>query len=219
MNRRKKVGKLGRLDTRIGLALAAAALLLLACSDRQPVAEAPAAEAFAWPAAPERIAVLSVAGFGEIELELHASLAPKTVANFEKLAGEGFYDDTTFHRVIPGFMIQGGDPNTKDKDPTDDGMGGPGYTIDDEPNPAPHTRGTLSMANVGRPDSGGSQFFIVTGEARHLDTKHTVFGRVRAGMEVADAIEKVDVDLHGRWGPKARPIESVVVERVEIRTP
>ena len=116
-------------------------------------------------------------------------------------------------------MIQGGDPNTRDKDPNDDGRGGPGYQVEDEFNPAPHARGTLSMANTGRPRTAGSQFFIVVQDARHLDFKHTAFGRVTSGMEVVDAITEVETDVHGRWGPKNRPIANVVVERVEIREP
>jgi peptidyl-prolyl cis-trans isomerase B (cyclophilin B) len=153
---------------------------------------------------------------GNIELALYPSLAPKTVENFVKLAREGFYDGTSFHRVIPGFMIQGGDPNSKNQNPSDDGHGGPGYTIDDEFTDAPHERGALSMANVGRPNSGGSQFFIVLGNAQNLDGKHTIFGRVLSGMNVVDAITEVDTDVYGRWGAKNRPIANVVIERIEI---
>jgi len=163
--------------------------------------------------------VLQIAGLGEIVIELYPELAPETVANFEKLAREGFYDGTTFHRVIPDFMIQGGDPWSRDDKPTNDGQGGPDYTIDDEINGAPHLPGVVSMANTGRPNSGGSQFFILTGDAPQLDSKHTVFGRVRSGSEVVEAINAVETDTFGRWGPKARPIENVVLEAVTIRVP
>ncbi len=171
---------------------------------------------FTWPEGPHPTATLVVAGFGEIEVELYRGLAPETVANFEKLASEGFYDGTSFHRVIPGFMIQGGDPNTKDANPRNDGLGGPGYTIADEPNEAPHEPGVLSMANKGHPDSGGSQFFIVLEPKPHLDGRHTVFGRVKRGGDVVEAIARVEIDEHGRFGPRQRPLAPVVVERIVI---
>jgi peptidyl-prolyl cis-trans isomerase B (cyclophilin B) len=171
---------------------------------------------FAWPEGPRPIVTLELSGRDDIVLELYPEIAPKTVDNFIRLASEGFYDGTTFHRVMPGFMIQGGDPNTRNNDPSDDGMGGPGYKLADEPNPAPHERGTLSMANSGTPNSGGSQFFIVHEDVRHLDGAHTAFGRVRAGMDVVDSIAEVETDVHGRWGPRHRPIENVRVERVTV---
>ena len=190
-------------------------LVLGACGGEAP--ETPAAVPFAWPEGPTTHAVLHVHDRGDIEIALYPSLAPKTVANFVKLAEDDFYDGTTFHRVIPGFMIQGGDPNTRDRDPSDDGMGGPGYRIDDEINAAPHLRGVVSMANTGQPNTGGSQFFIVHADSPHLDGKYTVFGRVVSGMEVVDAIAKVEVDVYGRWGPRNRPLENVVIDDVEIR--
>jgi len=165
------------------------------------------------------IATLRVRDFGEIRIELLAHVAAQTVANFEKLAGEGFYDGTSFHRVIPGFMIQGGDPNTRDRDPRNDGMGGPGYTIPDEFGGAPHVRGALSMANTGRPESGGSQFFLLVADAPHLDGKHSVFGRVVEGMDVVDRIVAVERDEYGRWGPPDRPRADVVVESIRIEAP
>ena len=116
-------------------------------------------------------------------------------------------------------MIQGGDPNSRDDDPGNDGDGGPGFSLTDEFSPAPHTRGTLSMANTGHPDSAGSQFFIVSGDAQHLDGRHTVFGRVAAGIEVADAIAAAETDRHGRWGKPNRPLEDIVIERIEILDP
>ena len=122
---------------------------------------------------------------GTIELELYDGDAPKTVENFKKLAQEGFYDGVIFHRVIPDFMIQGGDP-------TGTGTGGPGYQFEDEFNDHKVERGALAMANAG-PNTNGSQFFIVTADAcPWLDGKHTVFGKVTSGMDVADAISNVD---------------------------
>ena len=141
---------------------------------------------------------------GAIELELHDEDAPKTVENFRKLAGDGFYDGVVFHRVIPDFMIQGGDP-------TGTGSGGPGYTFEDEINDYKVERGALAMANAG-PNTNGSQFFVVTTDkAPWLDGKHTVFGRVTSGMEVADAISELPTDANDR------PREDVVIERVELR--
>jgi cyclophilin family peptidyl-prolyl cis-trans isomerase len=140
---------------------------------------------------------------GAIELELHDDDAPATVANFRKLAGEGFYDGIVFHRVIPDFMIQGGDP-------TGTGSGGPGYTFEDEFNDHPVARGALAMANAG-PNTNGSQFFIVTADAcPWLDGKHTVFGQVTSGMDVVDAISQVET------GPGDQPREAVVIERVGL---
>jgi peptidyl-prolyl cis-trans isomerase B (cyclophilin B) len=140
---------------------------------------------------------------GAIELELYPADAPKTVDNFVKLAKDGFYDGVVFHRVIPDFMIQGGDP-------TGTGAGGPGYQFEDEFNDHKVVRGALAMANAG-PNTNGSQFFIVTTEsAAWLDGKHTVFGRVTSGMEVVDAISEVSRD--GR----DRPHDDVTMERVEI---
>jgi peptidyl-prolyl cis-trans isomerase B (cyclophilin B) len=140
---------------------------------------------------------------GAIELELFEDDAPKTVENFRKLAGEGFYDGVVFHRVIPDFMIQGGDP-------TGTGMGGPGYTFEDEFNDHKVERGALAMANAG-PNTNGSQFFIVTTEAAPwLDGKHTVFGKVTGGMDAVDSIEKSDTDANDK------PRQPAVIERVEF---
>jgi cyclophilin family peptidyl-prolyl cis-trans isomerase len=140
---------------------------------------------------------------GPIELELHDDDAPKTVENFRKLAGDGFYDGVIFHRVIPDFMIQGGDP-------TGTGMGGPGYTFEDEFNDHKVERGALAMANAG-PNTNGSQFFVVTAEATPwLDGKHTVFGRVTSGMDVVDTISQVDTDANDK------PREAILIERVEL---
>ena len=140
---------------------------------------------------------------GAIDVELFDDDAPTTVENFRKLAGDGFYDGVVFHRVIPDFMIQGGDP-------TGTGMGGPGYTFEDEFNDHKVERGALAMANAG-PNTNGSQFFIVTAEATPwLDGKHTVFGRVTSGMDVVDTISQVETDANDK------PREAVVIERVEL---
>ena len=127
--------------------------------------------------------------FGEMELVFFPQLAPKHVESFLNLAKKGFYNGTIFHRVIPGFMIQGGDPNTKDPSkPKTYGMGGPGYTLPAEFNRIPHERGIVSAARSADPDSAGSQFFIMVGKAPSLDGQYTVFGEVVKGMEVADKI-------------------------------
>jgi len=139
---------------------------------------------------------------GEITFELLDGDAPKTVENFSKLAGEGFYDGLTFHRVIKDFMIQGGCPQGT-------GTGGPGYTFEDEINPHKVVRGALAMANAG-PNTNGSQFFIVTAEAcPWLDGKHTVFGRVTDGMDVVDRLDGVDTDGGDR------PTEPVGIVSIE----
>jgi peptidyl-prolyl cis-trans isomerase B (cyclophilin B) len=140
---------------------------------------------------------------GAIAIELFDEDAPKTVENFRKLAGEGFYNGVIFHRVIPDFMIQGGDP-------TGSGSGGPGYTFEDESNEHRVVRGALAMANAG-PNTNGSQFFIVTADScPWLDGKHTVFGRVSDGMGVVDTISETETDA------RDRPRADVTIERVEI---
>ncbi|HDZ61756.1 MAG TPA: peptidylprolyl isomerase [Nitrospirae bacterium] len=126
--------------------------------------------------------------FGNIELKFFPDVAPGHVENFIKLAKSGFYDGTTFHRVIPGFMIQGGDPNSKSPDKSKHGMGSPGYTIKAEFNKKPHKRGTLSMARSGHPDSAGSQFFICVADAAFLDGQYTAFGEVVSGLDAVDKI-------------------------------
>ena len=147
---------------------------------------------------------------GDIELELQNDIAPGHVKNFKDLAGKGFYDGTTFHRVIPGFMIQGGDPNTKSDDRSTHGMGGPGYTIKAEFNSTPHTRGVLSMARSQDPDSAGSQFFVVVKDSSFLDNQYTVFGRVTKGMDVVDKIVSVPRDS------KDNPDEKVEIKSVKM---
>ena len=139
---------------------------------------------------------------GNIELEFLEDVAPGHTKNFKDLANKGFYDGTIFHRVIPGFMIQGGDPNSKSEDRSAHGTGGPGYTIKAEFNDTPHDRGVLSMARSQDPNSAGSQFFIVVKDAHFLDGKYTAFGRVISGMDVADKI--VDSPRDARDNPNDR---------------
>jgi len=140
---------------------------------------------------------------GAVELELFDEDAPKTVENFRKLAGDGFYNGVIFHRVIKDFMIQGGDP-------TGTGTGGPGYTFEDEFNDHKVERGALAMANAG-PNTNGSQFFIVTTDAAPwLDGKHTVFGRVTGGMDAVDSIEGTETDAADK------PSTDAVIERIDL---
>ncbi len=147
---------------------------------------------------------------GDIELELFAKDAPETAANFIKLAKSGFYDGTKFHRVIPNFMIQGGDPNSKDDNWANDGQGGPGYSFKDEINNHKLVRGTLAMANAG-PDTNGSQFFIVTADATPwLDGHHTAFGQVTKGMDIVSAIEKLPRDRNDHPTKDATIMEIVI---------
>ena len=131
---------------------------------------------------------------GTIVFKLFPDLAPETVRNFEKLAKDGFYNGTLFHRVIPGFMIQGGDPNTKSGNKSTWGMGGPGYTVKAEFSSRSHHRGIVSMARAQDPNSAGSQFFIVTTDSTFLDRQYTAFGEVLEGMNIADKIVNLQRD-------------------------
>ena len=131
---------------------------------------------------------------GSIQFELLPDIAPETVRNFMKLAKSGFYDGTLFHRVIPKFMIQGGDPNTKESNKSTWGIGGPGYNIKAEFNSRSHLRGIVSMARSSDPDSAGSQFFIVTSDSTFLDRQYTVFGQVMNGIETVDKIVNLPKD-------------------------
>lgn len=152
-----------------------------------------------------RIAVFDT-NMGEFEIELFEDKTPITTKNFVDLAQEGFYDGVIFHRIIDGFMIQGGDP-------TGTGMGGPGYTIEDEftPELTHESEGILSMANTGRPHTGGSQFFITLAATPWLDGHHTVFGKVIKGMEVVREIG------HVKTGPQDRPVHDVVINKITIK--
>ena len=148
--------------------------------------------------------------FGDIEIEFYPNVAPKHVENFIKLAKDGFYNGTIFHRVIPGFMIQGGDPNTKDTLKKETyGLGGPGHTVKAEFNDIPHKRGIVSMARAADPDSAGSQFFIVVEDSRFLDRKYSVFGQVKKGIGVADKI--VNLPRDERDNPKERVEMTVTI--------
>lgn len=178
--------------------------------------------------APKEVAIIKTSK-GEMVIELWTDVAPKTVANFKKLAAQGFYDGTIFHRIIKGFMIQGGDPLTKDPAAQDRyGTGGPGYKIDAEFNPRPHVRGVISMARNGDPleaggqpprpqyaNSAGSQFFICLDEAPHLNGKYTAFGKLIKGedvlMRIGDSPTKPN-----RWGENSIPTERITVDSIRV---
>jgi peptidyl-prolyl cis-trans isomerase B (cyclophilin B) len=198
-------------------ALAAAALLVAGAA----FAAAPAAKAKAKHAAhaagnPDEVAVLQTTK-GRMVVEFWPNEAPKTVANFKKLARSGFYNGTGFHRIIAGFMIQGGDPKSKDPKAPDIGTGGPGWTVPAEFNDHKHVKGVLSMARGGDPNSAGSQFFIMHGTTPSLDHQYTAFGHVIEGMDVVDKIASV------RTGPNpmmpnenSKPLEWVTLKSVKI---
>ena len=155
------------------------------------------------------IVTIKIKDMGDIKAELYPDVAPITVENFVKLAGSGFYNGLTFHRIIPGFMIQGGDPEGT-------GMGGPGYSIKGEfaangvPNSLIHTRGVLSMARSMMPDSAGSQFFIMHEDAPHLDGQYAAFGKVIEGIDVVDKVASVKTDYNDK------PLEPVVIEIMSV---
>ena len=150
--------------------------------------------------------------FGSIKFSLLPDIAPETVRNFLELAKSGFYNGTLFHRVIPGFMIQGGDPNTKNPDKSMWGQGGPGYNLKAEFSPRSHLRGIVSMARSTDPDSAGSQFFIVTSDSTFLDRQYTVFGEVVDGMEVADKIVNLPRDGNDCPKQEAKMLEVIISE-------
>ncbi len=153
---------------------------------------------------------------GEMVIEFWPDVAPKTVENFKTLARKGFYDGTCFHRIVKGFMIQGGDPLTKD--PAAEarwGTGDPGYKVNAEFNDRPHVRGVISMARAQDPDSAGSQFFICLAEARFLDRQYTAFGKLRQGDDVLDKIGETPTQRSG-GGEKSRPTVRVAVESIKI---
>ena len=155
------------------------------------------------------IVTIKIKGMGDIKAELYPDVAPITVENFVKLAGSGFYNGLTFHRIISGFMIQGGDPEGT-------GMGGPGYSIKGEfasngvPNSLNHTKGVLSMARSMNPDSAGSQFFIMHKDAPYLDGQYAAFGKVIEGIEVVDSVASVKTDYNDK------PLEPVVIEIMSV---
>jgi len=185
-----------------------ATLLAAGCSNEKPSTPAPSAT----PTAPgtNEVAVITTSE-GVMVLEFYPDVAPGHVANFKKLARSGFYDGTCFHRVIPGFMIQGGDPNTKDESKKDTwGLGGPGYTINAEFSARHHARGILSMARTPDPKSAGSQFFICHADAGNLDGQYTVFGNLIKGFDVLDKIATTPTEAPDR------PIKRVNVDSIKI---
>ena len=192
----------------------AAVLLAAGCSNEKPVAPptTTAAVTNQVPSVPNTndVAVITTSE-GVMVLEFYPDVAPGHVANFKKLANSGFYDGTCFHRVIPGFMIQGGDPNTKNDSAKDTwGMGGPGYTINAEFNSKHHARGILSMARTSDPNSAGSQFFICHADAGNLDGQYTVFGNLIKGFDVLDKIATTPTE------PPDRPIKRVNIDSIKI---
>lgn len=163
----------------------------------------------------KEVAVLKTSD-GEMVVEFWSDVAPKTVENFKKLAKEGFYDGTAFHRIIKGFMIQGGDPNTKDLNKESSyGTGGPGYKIPAEFNDRPHVRGVLSMARSSDPNSAGSQFFVCLGTASSLDHQYTAFGKVIKGLDVLDKIGSTQV-TRSAAGEASKPTSRVSLESVKV---
>lgn len=165
------------------------------------------------PTAPEN-AIISTS-YGDMTLSFWSDVAPKTVENFKKLAREGFYDATAFHRIIKGFMIQGGCPNTKAGARGMPGTGDPGYKLKAEFNAKPHVRGVISMARASDPNSAGCQFFICHGEARFLDRQYTAFGELIAGDDVLEKIATVPTKS-GSGGEKSTPIERIEVKSIRI---
>jgi peptidyl-prolyl cis-trans isomerase B (cyclophilin B) len=151
---------------------------------------------------------------GEMTIELWPDVAPQTVENFKKLAKEGFYDGTAFHRIVKGFMIQGGDPLSRKDDPMV-GTGGPGYKIKAEFNEKPHVRGVISMARSQHPDSAGSQFFICLADAKFLDRQYTAFGRLTKGDDVLGKIGDTPTAVGG-GGERSKPTKRVGVESIRI---
>lgn len=156
--------------------------------------------------------------FGKMVIEFYEKDAPKTVENFQTLAGKGFYDGTTFHRIVKGFMIQGGDPLSKDPNNTRAGTGDPGYKIKAEFNKNLHQLGVVSMARSADPDSAGCQFFICLGDASFLDGKYTAFGKLIAGEDVLKKIGDLPTKAGPMGGEKSTPEERVVIEHVKLMT-
>jgi len=166
------------------------------------------------PATANEHAVIKTA-YGDMEIAFWSDVAPKTVENFKKLAREGFYDGTAFHRIIKGFMIQGGCPNTKAGASGMPGTGDPGYKVKAEFNEKPHVKGVISMARAADPNSAGCQFFIVHGDARFLDRQYTAFGQLVKGEDVLEKIANVPTKSGG-GGEKSTPVERVGVDRVTL---
>jgi peptidyl-prolyl cis-trans isomerase B (cyclophilin B) len=165
------------------------------------------------PATVQENAIITTS-YGDLTIAFWSDVAPKTVENFKKLATSGFYDGTAFHRIIKGFMIQGGCPNTKAGARGMPGTGDAGYKLKAEFNSKPHVRGVISMARSSHPDSAGTQFFIVHGDARFLDRQYTAFGQLVAGDDVLERIATVPVS--GSGGEKSQPVERIEVKSVRI---
>ena len=161
------------------------------------------------------VAVISTS-YGDMTISFWPDVAPKTVENFKKLANDGFYNGTAFHRIIKGFMIQGGCPNTKEGARGMPGTGDPGYKLDAEFNTKPHVRGVISMARAADPNSAGCQFFICHGDARFLDRQYTAFGELTAGDDVLEQIATVPTKAGG-GGENSTPIDRIGVTRISIQ--
>ncbi len=182
---------------------------LAGCSHSPATLSGPTIETMPQVNTPAKLATLHT-NLGDIHIEFYPE-SPRTVDNFAKLAKDGFYDGVRFHRVIKGFMVQSGDPNSKDSDWSNDGTGGPGYKFADEFNQHKLVRGSLAMANSG-PNTNGSQFFIVTAEATPwLDGKHTNFGYVNQGMDVVSKIEQASTN------PNDHPLEDVIITDITLQ--
>ena len=163
------------------------------------------------------VAVIKFKDYGDIVVEFWSDVAPKTVENFKKLAKDKFYDGTASHRVIPGFMLQMGDPNTRDPALEEKwGQGDPGYKIKAEFNERKHVRGVLSMARSNHPDSAGSQFFICFGPAGSLDNKYTAFGKVLKGDETLAKLEQAKITDNPQTGEHSKPVGRIHVESIRI---
>jgi len=164
--------------------------------------------------ATDEVAVISTSE-GDLVIKLWPDVAPKTVENFKKLADQGFYDGTAFHRIVKGFMIQGGDPLSKAEDDEMVGTGGPGYKIKAEFSDKPHVRGVISMARSQHPDSAGSQFFICLADARFLDRQYTAFGELIKGDDVLEKIGNTATSA-SRGGERSKPNTRVQVNSIKV---
>lgn len=205
------------LGTGKGLWLAvAAAVGILAAGSAFAAGAAKGKAAAKSAGSPDDVAVMETSK-GRMVIEFWPKEAPKTVANFKKLARSGFYNGTGFHRIIAGFMVQGGDPKSKNPKAPDLGTGGPGWNIPDEFNDHKHVKGVLSMAHTAEPNSGGSQFFLMHGSAPFLDHKYSAFGHVIEGMDVVDAIANVRTGPNPSMpGENSKPLEWVTVKSVKV---
>jgi len=164
---------------------------------------------------PNEVAVIKTSE-GDMVVQFWTDAAPNTVENFKKLARQGFYDGTTFHRIVKGFMIQGGDPNSKDPAKENSyGQGGPGYNVKAEFNDHSHERGVISMARGPDPDSAGSQFFICLAPVHRLDHKYTTFGKLIKGQDVLEKVGDIEVTRNS-MGEQSKPTKRVMIESIKI---